>query len=171
MRGPGVTYLKKIQLFLLVMAAFILAGCDEREPPEQDELPTDETAEPAGPAEWLTDYEEALDRAAREEKQVLMNFTGSNWCPPCQFMQRQVFQTEPFHRYAHRHLILLELDYPIGLPQPDELKKQNMKLEEKYKIEQFPTYIVLNPDGSERKRSEEGAFSGGVDEFLKWLRE
>ena len=32
-------------------------------------------------AQWLTDYEKAQAEAKAENKLLLLNFTGSDWCP------------------------------------------------------------------------------------------
>lgn len=120
-------------------------------------------------AEWLTDYEQALRLAKEEGKPILMNFTGSDWCPPCKLLKRDVFETDEFARYANENLILLELDYPFNKEQPPELVKQNEGLQETYKIESFPTLIVLDPEGNEEKRTI-GYMEGGPSAFIGWLR-
>ncbi len=33
--------------------------------------------------EWLTSYEKAIEKSRETERPILMNFTGSDWCPPC----------------------------------------------------------------------------------------
>jgi len=36
-----------------------------------------------------TDYNTAVKKAASSNKNVMMVFTGSDWCPPCIMMEKQ----------------------------------------------------------------------------------
>ena len=40
---------------------------------------------------WTTDLDEAFKKAKSENKSVLVEFTGSDWCPPCIAMRKNVF--------------------------------------------------------------------------------
>src|SRR3954465_4955013 len=97
------------------------------------------------PAErWGENYEKALEQAKAENKLVLMDFTGSDWCGWCIKLNKEVFSTPEFAEYAKKNLVLVEVDFPNKKPQSAELKKANEALQEKYKIEGYPTVIVLN---------------------------
>ncbi|PIZ06384.1 MAG: thiol-disulfide isomerase, partial [Flavobacteriales bacterium CG_4_10_14_0_8_um_filter_32_5] len=48
---------------------------------------------------WLTDYKEALTKAKAENKLILMDFSGSDWCSNCIRLEKSVFQTEVFNTY------------------------------------------------------------------------
>ena len=39
---------------------------------------------------WLVDFEAAKQQAAKEGKSILMEFTGSDWCPPCIALKKKV---------------------------------------------------------------------------------
>src|ERR1017187_4807538 len=70
-------------------------------------------AVPRCPAlEWLTDVPAALARAKAENKTVLLDFTGSDWCGWCMRLKAEVFDQPEFSTYAHANLILVELDFP-----------------------------------------------------------
>ncbi len=96
---------------------------------------------------WLTDLSKALALAKAEKKWVLLDFTGSDWCPPCKALHKNVLTSKEFTDYAGTNLVLVLVDFPNSLPQSDELKQANAALKEKYKIEGFPTVIVLDGDG------------------------
>ena len=98
---------------------------------------------------WTTDLEKALDQAKKEKKAVLVEFTGSDWCPPCIAMRKNVFSQKEFVKAASKDFILVELDFPKGDP---ELKKKNDPLAKKYKIDGFPTVILLDHEGKEFSR-------------------
>lgn len=99
---------------------------------------------------WTTDYEKALAKAKAENKLVLLDFTGSDWCGPCIALSKNVFSKSDFASYAKKHFILVEIDYPMTKKLPAALKAQNSKLKKQYGIDQkgFPTVIAIKPDGS-----------------------
>ncbi len=119
----------------------------------------------ADDAKWLTNYGKALAQAKAEKKLVLMDFTGSDWCPVCIVMDKQVLSTKEFKDYAGKNLVLLELDFPDAKPQTDDLRKQNEELREKYSQDGFPTFIVTDADGKELGR-QVGWLEGGASAFV-----
>lgn len=100
-------------------------------------------------AEWLTDLSKALDKAKADKKMVLMDFTGSDWCPPCKALHKTVLTSPEFEAYAKTNLELVEVDFPNDKPQTEELKASNKALSKKYEIEGFPTVIVLDGEGKQ----------------------
>lgn len=98
---------------------------------------------------WLTDLDQAKARAAAEKKHVLLNFTGSDWCPFCVKLQKEVFSKPEFAEYAQKHLVLVEIDFPRKKDQPPELKKANKKLQDQYKVTGFPTLVLLDSQGKQ----------------------
>lgn len=116
---------------------------------------------------WLTDAPAAFARAAKENKPVLMDFTGSDWCGWCQRLDKEVFSTVAFATYAKKNLILLKVDFPRSLKQTDSEKQQNQALGAKYRIEGYPTLVLVRADGTERGRL--GYQPGGPDPWLAAL--
>jgi protein disulfide-isomerase len=112
----------------------------------------------AADGEWSTDLEAAKKKAQETKKHVLIDFTGSDWCPPCKALHKNVLATEEFSKFAKDNLILVELDYPKSKPQSAELKKTNEKLAKQYKVDGFPTVLLLSPEGKEVMR--EVGYSG-----------
>jgi len=109
----------------------------------------------AGAAEelqWLTDLPKAQTLAKSENKLIFMDFNGSDWCPPCKEL-RAVLSSKAFAAYAKTNLVMVDIDFPQRKEQPEELKKANAALNEKYSIEGFPTVIVLNGEGKELKKT------------------
>ena len=122
----------------------------------------------ADDAKWTTSYDKALAQAKAENKTVLMNFTGSDWCPWCIKMDKEVLNTKEFMDYADKNLVLVEVDFPNSKPQSDEVKKQNDGLKDKYGADGFPTFILVDPDGKELGR-QVGFLEGGPSAFLAKL--
>ena len=103
--------------------------------------------------EWLTDYDAALKLAKKQNRPVLMDFTGSDWCPPCMMLNRAVFQSKDFQTYAAEHLVLLKVDFPQRNPLPPAQTERNRALAVRYGVIQnstlvVPSIILLHPDGS-----------------------
>ncbi len=122
----------------------------------------------AGEGEWLTSLPEAQAKAKKENKMVLMDFTGSDWCPPCKSLHKNVLSSKDFLAFAKDNLILVELDFPARKKQSDELKQANKALSEKYKIRGYPTVIVLDKNG--RKVFEQVGYGGDAKGYLAKLK-
>ncbi|MCX6878748.1 MAG: thioredoxin family protein [Verrucomicrobia bacterium] len=104
----------------------------------------------AGPLKgWSEDLAKALEQAKTEKKSVLVEFTGSDWCPPCKMMRANVFSKKEFVDAASKNFILVEIDLPRG---DQEVAKKNQPTAEKYKIDSFPTVILLDSEGKEFSR-------------------
>lgn len=121
----------------------------------------------AAEANWLTDYDAALKKAADENKPVLINFTGSDWCGWCIKLDREVFSQTEFVDYATKNLVLVKLDFPRKKPQTDAQKAKNAELAKKYQIRGFPTIKVLNPQG--KTIGNLGYEEGGAASWIKSL--
>ena len=117
--------------------------------------------------EWLTDLPKAQAQAKKESKLVLLDFTGSDWCGWCIKLKGEVFDLKEFKDYADKNLVLVEVDFPRKKQLSAEQKKANNALQEKYKIEGYPTIIVLNGDG--KKAGELAYMKGGPKAFIAEL--
>ena len=110
----------------------------------------------AAEGQWLTDLGKAQEKAKAEKKMVFVDFTGSDWCPPCQALHKNILTSEEFINYAKDNLVLVEVDFPRRKAQATELKKANEALAKKYHVESFPTVIVFDSQGKELKRDDKG---------------
>ena len=117
---------------------------------------------------WGDDYNAALATAAKEHKNVLLDFTGSDWCPICIAIKKDVFNKPAFKEYADKNLVLVEVDFPQGKSQSIEVRKQNDRLQEQYKVEGLPTLILLDPQGKFIKQNL-GYIPGGPKGFIDWV--
>ena len=121
----------------------------------------------AAESTWLTDLPKAEAQAKTDNKIVLMDFTGSDWCGWCIKFKKEVFDTAEFQEYAAKNVVLVELDYPHK-KQSADLKKANAQLKDQYKITGFPTLVVLDKDGKEIGR-QVGYSEGGPKAFIAKL--
>jgi rhodanese-related sulfurtransferase/thioredoxin-related protein len=156
--------------------ATLLAGVAVMVNAQTPETPATTTARQSNQTEltWLTDLPSALVRAKAEGKSVLLFFHGSDWCPPCVEMQRQVFVSPEFAQYARRVLVLVDVDFPQKSTQSEELKRTNLALKARFNLsreasEGFPTIVLLN-DAGETVFQETGYTGGGAAEVLPKLQ-
>jgi protein disulfide-isomerase len=117
---------------------------------------------------WQTDFAEASKQAAQEHKYILLDFTGSDWCPWCIKMDKEVFDGSQFLDFAAKNLVLVKVDFPRKTAQSPNEKSQNEELAKKYGIEGFPTYVLLDSNGKEVRR-QVGYLQGGATAFIGWL--
>lgn len=102
----------------------------------------------AAESNWLTSVPEAKAEAGKEQKLVLMDFTGSDWCGWCKKLDAETFSKSEFIDYAKKNLVLVEVDFPRSKTQSDELKSANKALGEKYEVTGYPTLVATKPDGT-----------------------
>lgn len=134
--------------------------------------PPDETRSRPAPAAlkvlWRTDLPGALTQAQSENKKVLLDFTGSDWCAWCIQFDQDVLSTSSFNNYAGTRLVLVKLDYPRSTPQSDGLRRANAELLNRFHVDGYPTFILLNAAGQELGR-QVGYLTGGPNAFIEEL--
>jgi rhodanese-related sulfurtransferase/thioredoxin-related protein len=127
---------------------------------------------PARAAEltWLTDLPKAQAQANAEKKSVLLFLHGSDWCPLCRELQREVINAPEFITYARQALVLVDVDFPTKGTQSEELKRANAALRQRFNIgDGLPTLVLLNESG-ETVFQEAGYTSGGPAAVLPNLQ-
>jgi thioredoxin-related protein len=121
---------------------------------------------------WITDFNVAKQEAEKNNKLILLNFSGSDWCLPCIRMKKDVFDKEEFLQYASDNLVLVNADFPRQHKNkiPAEIKHQNEMLAEKYNPSGiFPMTLLLTPDGKEVRRWE-GFESISPNQFIEEIK-
>lgn len=93
---------------------------------------------------WLTDYAAALKQAKDENKVMLIDFTGSDWCGWCIKLKSEVFDQPEFAAFAKENLVLLEVDFPRGKALSASQRTANEKLGRRFSVEGFPTVFIVN---------------------------
>jgi uncharacterized protein YyaL (SSP411 family) len=110
--------------------------------------------------DWQTDVPKAQAQAKKENKLVLLDFTGSDWCGWCIKLNHDTFSKPEWADFAKKNLVSVEVDFPQAKEQSESLKKANEALQKKYNVEGFPTIIVMKPDGTVVWK-QEGYLAGG----------
>jgi thiol-disulfide isomerase/thioredoxin len=108
------------------------------------------------PAGWLDDLQAALEKGKKEKKPVFALFTGSDWCPPCQKLEKNILLQPAFKDFAKKHLVPLFLDFPREAKLDESVKKQNDSIAKKFSIEAYPTILILSADGQKELWKEVG---------------
>lgn len=88
---------------------------------------------------WHTDMSKATDISIKENKPLFLFFTGSDWCGWCIRLQKEVFKTPEFIKWAKENVVLVELDFPRKNEQTDAVKMQNAQLQQQLQVRGYPT--------------------------------
>ena len=120
-------------------------------------------------ATWLTDLPAAQAQAKGEKKPVLINFTGSDWCPACMDLKKNILSAKSFETYAEANLVLVEIDFPRRKAQSAALKNVNAALAQSFQIQYFPTLMLLTSDGAKIGEVQRGESPANFIRHLKTL--
>ena len=129
--------MKKTIIVLLFLAAGIFSLAAEAYPPEG----------------WITNIKEAKETAEAEDKLILLNFTGSDWCGWCMKLKEEVFLKQDFKDSADENLVLLFLDFPSMISLSEDQQLHNGTLAQVLGIRGYPTIIVLESDLTPRLKT------------------
>jgi thioredoxin-related protein len=121
----------------------------------------------AADAEWLDDFDAAKAKAEKDGKDLLVDFTGSDWCGWCVKLKSEVFSQEGFKTEAPKSFVLVELDFPRKKELPAKLKQQNEKLVKEYQVEGYPTILLADAKG--RAYAKAGYQAGGPAKYMELL--
>ena len=139
---------------LLVLFVFLFTSCNNGQ--SSDNL------------SWNGNLEKAIEQAKKENKAVLVNFTGSDWCIWCKRLSAEVFQQKEFEEYAKESLVLVMLDFPKDIEQTQATKEYNNKLAQKYGIQGFPTILLI--DGQGNLIAQTGYQPGGAAKYVEHIK-
>jgi len=147
---------------LIVVAGLFAAACSKSSTAQ-------ETSKSSSSAKsgWLTSLSQAQEEAKNRQKLLLMDFTGSDWCGWCIMLDKEVFSKPEFKEYATKNLVLLEVDFPRQKTLPAETAEQNQRLAMQYRIQGFPTIVVLDSTG--KPVGALGYMKGGPQAFIAEL--
>jgi thioredoxin-related protein len=114
---------------------------------------------------WIQDLAKAKEKAKAEKKDLLMDFTGSDWCVWCKRLDGEVFSKEVFLSTVQKQFVLVKLDYPQDekLVTP-AIKAQNEKLQTQYSIQGYPTVLLADAEG--RPYAKTGYQKGGAEGYV-----
>jgi protein disulfide-isomerase len=113
---------------------------------------------------WVTDIEKAKILAARNGVPIFLYFSGSDWCPHCKNLDRNVLAKAQFQNALDGKIIFMHVDFPKHVQLDPKTKDQNRRLKNSFSISGYPTVLVVDADlkviGKPSKK-------GGPDEFAR----
>ncbi|HPG11161.1 MAG TPA: thioredoxin family protein [Chitinophagaceae bacterium] len=104
---------------------------------------------------WENDFDRAKEKAAKEHKLILLNFSGSDWCVPCIRMRKEIFENNSFTDLANKELILVNADFPRlkkNKPSKEQQEKNNALAEIYNSDGSFPCTLLLDEKGNTIKK-------------------
>jgi thioredoxin-related protein len=120
-------------------------------------------------APWISDYNKALAQAKANNSDILMDFTGSDWCPWCIRMDKEVLSTKQFQDYVtKKNLVLMLVDFPQTKQLPQDVQDQNNKLQKQFNVDGYPTFILTDASGKILGQ-QVGYLEGGPAAFIALL--
>ena len=118
---------------------------------------------------WNGDPAKAVEQAKKDKKDVLLLFTGSDWCPPCQKLELEVFADESFYDETEENFTFAKLDFLRNSPINPDTQKLNDDWAAKYGVDSFPTVVLI--DANQKPYAFAGYEEGGVENFLGLIEE
>lgn len=131
------TFIHPLKILLLILSFLSVTRGKENPKPEVD---------------WQIDFEDAKTASAEQDRPILIDFTGSDWCVLCKVLDRKVYQTDAFQTYAKANLVLFKADFPMNKKQPEHIDLQNEKLGKHYGVKDFPAVLLVDSEGKLLKK-------------------
>ena len=117
---------------------------------------------------WNDNLEKAVAIAKKQNKAILINFSGSDWCKWCKRLDAEVFSQKEFINYAKKNLVLVKIDFPQYTQQSPEVQSYNRELAQMFRVQGFPTVVVI--DKNQKLAAYTGYQEGGAGNYVKYLK-
>lgn len=98
---------------------------------------------------------QALKKAKESGKELVFLDCYATWCGPCQYMAKSVFTTKEAGEYFNKKFVNIKIDMEKG---------EGINLARQFKIQGYPTFIILNSNGKELGRIVGGA---QIEQFIQ----
>ena len=121
------------------------------------------------PEGWTDSITDAITEAAKDDKILLLNFTGSDWCSWCEKLGNEVFFTDDFESWAEENAVRVFLDFPRNIELPEETMLQNQLLQQYFGVRGYPTVMIF--DSNLNPRLQTGYRAGGSGEYIRHIEE
>jgi thioredoxin-related protein len=120
--------------------------------------------------DWQYNLEAAKKLAKKQDKNILIYFTGSDWCPPCKMLKNDLFDTSAFNEASENYILVY-----VDMPRNQDLLSSNQMKHNKEVVAQhnkkgvFPLLKVLNGNGKSLDEYSGYAMNGDVRYHLKLI--
>ena len=121
--------------------------------------------------DWHTNYGRALEAAKKSNANILMYFTGSDWCSPCKALKKDLFNTDRFKEVA-KDYVLLYVDLPRKkeLLSAEEMQHNKALLSQWNKKGIFPFISLVGTDEKEVASMSGYGSKMDVEKYMDFLR-
>jgi thioredoxin-related protein len=123
--------------------------------------------------DWSTDWNVALAQAKAENKDILIDFSGTDWCGWCIRLKREVFSKDEFKNEAPKHFVIFVADFlrkrENMVKQDPKVRAQIMQLIQEFAVKGFPSVFLLDSQGRPYART--GYQRGGPEKYVAHLLE
>jgi protein disulfide-isomerase len=96
--------------------------------------------------EWQTDYARVRSLSQQENKPILLFFNGSDWVGSSMKLKQEILASPAFSTAMGNQLICMEVDFPKHTKLSESLSNQNEKLKARFKIQEFPSLVLIDPN-------------------------
>lgn len=117
---------------------------------------------------WRHDLSLAQAEAGVDQRYILLNFTGSDWCGWCLRLRRELFAKPEFLAYAETNLVLVEIDFPRENDQSAQQRAANAAAALDYGVNRVPAIVLLDWRGHTLRKW--GFEDGGARHYLAEFR-
>ena len=115
-------------------------------------------------------HADPFSTAKKFNKPVLLIFSGSDWCLPCQWLEKKIFSDSSFENFADRYLVIIKADFPQKIKLTSEKKAENEKLASEFNPDGvFPLLLLLRPERTVLTLLEYENYSAG--DFINQVKE
>jgi tetratricopeptide (TPR) repeat protein len=158
--------MRSLRAHFALLSAMLTTGCpsppeapaksavqskSEAAPPERAQQTERPIADPGvkddgsivSAVQWFDGTLEAALAAAKTEGKLVFVDVGAYWCPPCHQLDEEVFVRAEVGEFLGQHYIAVHLDAEKG-EGPDVV--------DQYKVQAYPTMLVLEASGIEKGR-------------------
>jgi tetratricopeptide (TPR) repeat protein len=158
--------MRSMRAHLAVLSAMLTTGCPsppeapaksaaeskaETAVPERAPQPERPIADPGvkddgsivSAVKWFDGTLEAALAAAKTEGKLVFVDVGAYWCPPCHQLDEEVFVRPEVGEFLGQHYVAVHLDAEKG---------EGPDIVDQYKVQAYPTMLVLESSGIEKGR-------------------
>ncbi len=118
---------------------------------------------------WSEDATASVAESIAADRDMLLLFTGSDWCPPCIQLETNILGHDDFMSKLGSQFVLLKLDFPRNTDQAVELQQQNSDWAKRLGVTSYPTLVLL--DSKQRPFAFTGFRELSPDEYFKHLED
>ena len=105
-----------------------------------------------------------VTKATTLDRKLVILLTGSDWCPPCQAMERGMLGSPEWQTFAAKEIVFQKYDFPNGGEAQSPAHEDLLKLPA---MKGFPTLVVTNSKGT--ILGSRSGFGGGIEEYIEWI--